>query len=419
MVDGVSPVNAGFTTTEVDGGEKFFNRGVRPQNEVVPVGSSKRDSAKGTSVQTGNPYFQKLPEDYFMELRDSDKNRAIKETSEVRGSLGRLYAKVLKENPYADIDLPPLPEINTSVRKKDRLDTYLAELREYEITAEQVLNDARDVSVVEQVNANTNARAAETQALVAATSSAELAAIYSLREDMFNGLNNIASLIETETHRIIAAVDANGNKIMRAINKATKEIKEFIVEDGDRTRLDAFYNTVGLHQHMDYNTTWLGLKIDDQGQWTREHVSREHNITRQFIHEEHEATRSVADEYRSINVAPPEVPVSPEDGGSMPWWIPFFGPPAPVGAVPYGAPVTTPSSTGSPVTGPTGAPDGDVGSTGYMTPVGKDGETPTETEVEVPKENNSNPPNSGDIGTGVDEEPPKASVFKGIFRADK
>lgn len=405
MVDGVSRVNAGFTTTEVDGGEKFFNRGVRPQNEVVPVGSSKRDSAKGTSLQSGNPYFQKLPEDYFEELRDSDKNEAITKTSEVRGSLGRLYAKVLKENPYADIDLPPLPEINTSVRKKDRLDTYLAELREYEITAEQVLNDARDVSVVEQVNANTNARAAETQALVVATSSAELAAIYSLREDMFNGLNNIANLIETETHRIIAAVDSNGNKIMRAINKATNEIKEFIVEDGDRTRLDAFYNTVGLHQHMDYNTTWLGLKIDDQGQWTRQHVSHEHNITRKFIHDEHEATRSVAHGVPYVAVMPPEVPISPEDGGEEPLLPIFFDPPAPPHAaiIPDVPDTTTPSS--APIGEESGAASGDSDtSTGYMT-FGKNDDSTS-------SKDNSNPPVEADVSKSSSDD-------KNLKRKDK
>lgn len=420
MFDGVSRVNAGVSP-EVVGGDKLPNRGARPQ-DVVPVGASKKeDTAKGTSVQTGNPYFAKLPDDYFMELKSGDRDDAIRMTNDVRTRLAMAYADVLRENPDAlvGVELPPFPEVPTDCKKKDRLDTYLDALRNYEFMVTTLLNEAKEDTIVEQVNANTDMRAAETRALVVATSSAELAAIYSLHEDMFKGLNSIANLIETETHRIITAVDSNGKKIMRAINKATNEIKECIVEDGNRTRMEAFLNTAGLHQHIHGATTWLGLKIDDQGQWTRQHVSREHNITRQFIHEEHEATRSVAAGVPYSVVDPPEVPVSPEDGGTRSWWMPYFGPPAPVGAVPYGAPVTTPSSTGSPVTGPTGAPDGNVGSTGYMTPVGKDGETPTETEVEVPKENNSNPPNSGDIGTGVGEEPPKASVFKDIFRADK
>lgn len=427
MVDGVSRVNAGLASGVYDDGKKLSNAG--QGSNVVPMAGKNVDTAKGTTVQTGNPYFAKLPDDYFMELKSGDRDDAIRMTNDVRTRLAMAYADVLRENPDAlvGVELPPFPEVPTDCKKKDRLDTYLDALRNHEFMVTTLLNEAKEATIVEQVNVNTDMRAAETQDVVLATTNAELAAIYSLHAAMLDGLNSIANLIETETHRIITAVDSNGKNIIRAINKATNEIKECIVEDGAKTRADAFLNTLGLHQHMNYNTTWLGLKIDDQGKWTRdtvesEHrhtrrrVTKEHNITRQFIHEEHEATRDAAGIFRYDS---PEVPVSPEDGGTRPWWMPFFGPPASVGAVPYGAPVTMPSSTGSPVTGPTGAPDGDVGSTGYMTPVGKDGETPTETEDEVPKENNFNPPNSGDIGTGVGEDPSKASVFKGIFRADK
>ena len=292
MVDGVSRVNAGFTTPEVDGVNRLPDRGARSQ-EVVPVGASKKDTAKGTTVQTGNPYFAKLPEDYFMELSRSKRDNARTATSNVRTRLALAYADVLRVNPDAlvGVELPPFPEVPTDCKKKDRLETYLDALRNYEFMVTTLLNEAKEDNIVERVNANTDMRAAETQALVVATSSAELAAIYSLHEDMFKGLNSIANLIETETHRIITAVDSNGKKIMRAINKATNEIKECIVEDGNRTRVQEFLNTLELHEHMDYNTTWLGFKVDDQGQWTRDTVSFQHKWTRENVADEHNATR--------------------------------------------------------------------------------------------------------------------------------
>ena len=299
MFDGVSRVNAGFTTPEVDGVNRLPDRGARSQ-KVVPVGASKKDTAKGTSVQTGNPYFQKLPEDYFMELKSSDRDEARRMTNDVRTRLAIAYADVLRENPDAlvGVELPPFPEVPTDCKKKDRLDTYLDALRNYEFTVTTLLNGAKEDTIVERVNANTDMRAAQTQALIGASTTAVLGEIFGVQlqlnaaqQEIMASLKNIQNLVEVGTFKIITAVDDIGRKVIVALDETAKTIKTCIVEDGDRTRAQEFLNTLGLHEHMDYNTTRLGLKIDDQGQWIRETVESEHQETRENVADEHNATR--------------------------------------------------------------------------------------------------------------------------------
>lgn len=331
MVDGVSRVNSAVGTTSADSVKKIKD----VAQNVMFDSKNPTPAGKGTSVESGNPYFKPLVDDYFMDLKPSHRDDAIKMASGVRGRLGKLYAKVMREKPenLASIEIPPFPSVPTTCKKNDRLSTFDTLLREHEHTVTTFLENALEDTIVEQVNANTDMRAAETQAVVLASTSAVLNEIFGVQlqlnetqQKIVAGFKTINNLIETNTHKIITAVGSNREKIIMAINKATNEVKECIVEDGNITRAQEFLNTVGLHEHMYDNATWLGMKVDTQGLWTRQHVSKEHNITRQFIHEEHEATRKGD---FLFGYDSPEVPVSPEDGGTIPWWMPLFGPPAP------------------------------------------------------------------------------------------
>ena len=281
MVDGVSRVNSAVGTTSADSVKKSKD----VAQNVMFDSKNPTPTGKGTSVESGNPYFKPLADDYFMDLKPSHRDDAIKMASGVRGRLGKLYAKVMREKPenLASIEIPPFPAVPKDCKKNDRLSTFDTLLREHENTVTTLLEDALEDTMVEQINSNTNARAVETQALVIARSNDELAAIYNLHVDMLNGLNGIANMIDTSTHRIITAVNANGEKVIRAIDKATNEIKEYVAKDGNLTRMQEFLNSVGLHDHMEYTRKHLGYKIDDQGDWTRQHVTDEHEETRAKI----------------------------------------------------------------------------------------------------------------------------------------
>ena len=126
-----------------------------------------------------------------------------------------------------------------------------------------------------------------------------IAATLGVGEAMLNGLSEIYNKIDTDTHTILSAVNSNGQKILRAIDKQTGEIKQFIAEDGDKTRFQQFLNTLdimdhtswridGVHRHIDERGHWIEQKIDEAREDVNEYNRKQHEETREHISTEFE-----------------------------------------------------------------------------------------------------------------------------------
>ena len=67
--NGVSSVNVTSATTDVQKTNK--NSESITKNNTVAMSAQPQTYGKGTSVESGNPYFKKLPDEHFMDLKPS------------------------------------------------------------------------------------------------------------------------------------------------------------------------------------------------------------------------------------------------------------------------------------------------------------------------------------------------------------
>lgn len=280
---------------------------------VVPMTSGNTNySGKGTVVQrsAGNPFYEETDFEHFDGLGGARMTQADSATKRVKGELARLYNEVKRANPEAveDLEFPPLPTVPKKGKKDLKLEAYLSALDQYRATCEELLEGVGKQTVVDEVRG----AAESVTSTVVAMGNANMAATLGVGEAMLSGLESIYNKIDTDTHTILSAVDSNGNKILRAINKQTGEIKQFIAKDGDKTRLQEFFNTValdrnisakidGVHRHIDQNGEWIIHRTDEKidaaeqninknisksEQHVKEHVSDEHDKTRKFTQKE-------------------------------------------------------------------------------------------------------------------------------------
>lgn len=270
---------------------------------IVPMTSGNvADNSRGTSVQHqgGNPFYAETDFEHFDGLGSSGMTQADSATKRVKGELARLYNDVKRTNPEAveNLEFPPLPSVPAKGKKPLKLEAYLSALDQYRQTCEALLEGVAEQTVVDEVRG----AAQSVTNTVVEMGNANLAATLGVGEAMLNGLAEIYNKIDTDTHTILSAVDSNGKKILRAINKQTGEIKQFIAEDGDRTRLQQFLNTValdnnisakidGVHRHIDDKGNWLAGRIDDAKDEINEHTTAENKKTRHRVSEEHDKTR--------------------------------------------------------------------------------------------------------------------------------
>lgn len=293
--------------------------------KVVPMtggADNKHNSTKGTSVQHsgGNPFYAETEFEHFDGLGGSGMTQADSATKRVKGELARLYNEVRKSNPEAveNLEFPPLPSVPAKGKKALKLEAYLSALDQYRQTCEELLEGVKEKTVVDEVRDGNAAVIGEVRGAAQAVTntvvemgSANLAATLGVGAAMLNGLQTIYNKIDTDTHTIIAAVDSNGKKILRAINKQTREIKQFIAEDGDRTRLQQFLNTValdrnmsarieGVHRHINDNGNWVvdrvGDRITDAEAGIREHINKAERRITEHVTEEHKETRNFTQE---------------------------------------------------------------------------------------------------------------------------
>lgn len=271
--------------------------------EPVPVASGKVDnSGKGTAVQRSgsNPFYEETDFEHFEGLGGAKMTQADSATKRVKGELARLYNEVKRTNPEAveTLEFPPLPTVPKKGKKDLKLEAYLSALDQYRATCEELLEGVREQTVVDEVRG-----AAESVTnTVVAMGNANMAATLGVGEAMLDGLAEIYNKIDTDTHTILSAVDSNGQKILRAINKQTGEIKQFIAQDGAKTRLQQFLNTValdrnisakidGVHRHIDENGRWIGHKIELAEEGIKDEVRASEGRIKNRVSNEHDKTR--------------------------------------------------------------------------------------------------------------------------------
>ncbi|MCM1009322.1 MAG: hypothetical protein NC390_00400 [Fusobacterium sp.] len=274
---------------------------------VVPITSGKiENSGKGTAVQrsAGNPFYEETDFEHFDGLGGAKMTQADSATKRVKGELARLYNEVKRVNPEAveNLEFPPLPSVPKKGKKDLKLEAYLSALDQYRATCEELLEGVGKQTVVDEVRGTAEA----VTSTVVAIGNANMAATLGVGEAMLSGLGKIYNKIDTDTHTILSAVDSNGNKILRAINKQTGEIKQFIAQDGDKTRLQQFLNTValdrnisakidGVHRHIDQNGEWIihrtDEKIDAAEQNINKNISKSERHVKEHVSNEHDKTR--------------------------------------------------------------------------------------------------------------------------------
>jgi len=281
---------------------------------IVPMTSGQVvDSGRGTSVQhsAGNPFYAETDFEHFDGLGGSGMTQADSATRRVKGELARLYNEVKRTNPEVveNLEFPPLPSVPAKGKKALKLEAYLNALDQYRATCEELLEGVAKQTVVDEVHGGNAAVIGEVRGAaqsvtntVISMGSVNLAATMGVGEAMLNGLETIYNKIDSDTHTIISAVNSNGQRVLRAIDKQTGEIKEFIAKDGDKTRLQEFLNTValdrnlsakieGVHRHIDDEGNWINNRIESAKDDIKDHTTSEHKKTRTHTTNEHKETR--------------------------------------------------------------------------------------------------------------------------------
>lgn len=299
---------------------EFYNVGetqttkIMPQNggaaaktdagtNIVPMTNGKvADNNRGTSVQHqgGNPFYAETDFEHFDGLGSSGMTQADSATKRVKGELARLYNDVKRTNPEAveNLEFPPLPSVPAKGKKPLKLEAYLSALDQYRQTCEELLEGVAEQTVVDEVRGGTAAVIGEVRGGVQAVTntvvemgSANLAATLGVGEAMLNGLSEIYNKIDTDTHTILSAVNSNGQKILRAIDKQTGEIKQFIAEDGDKTRFQQFLNTLDIMDHTSWRIDSVHRHIDERGHWIEQKIDEAREDVNEYNRTQHEETR--------------------------------------------------------------------------------------------------------------------------------
>lgn len=260
----------------------------KEKNFVVPLSSGTQVEAKGTKVQHsgGNPFYEETDFEHFDGLGNSGMTQADSATKRVKGELARLYNDVKRTNPDAVevLEFPPLPSVPAKGKRALKLEAYLSALDQYRATCEELLEGVKEQTVVDEVrggNASViNEVRGAAQSLkntVTEMGAANLAATMGVGEAVLQGLTNIYNKVDTDTKVIISAVNSNGQRVLRAIDKNTNEIKELVMVDGQMTRDQEYWNSIiseirtsekieSVHRHINAEGNWIVKKIDQKAE---------------------------------------------------------------------------------------------------------------------------------------------------------
>lgn len=298
MVEGISRLNGTQQAQGSDGGVKhqegYGNQAVynfTPDNQ-----------GKGTSVQRqgGNPFYADVDSEVYKDEFNFNKKNSLDIAGKVQDAYDTLAAKYddvtqkmqsILRNPNASQeaknlarnaltelqtmsfqDMPtPAKKGNQAERIKNFEDKLYGSRTNDEVgyldrmlqKMDALLEDYGLNTILTELNrmdANADQRARQTQSLIVATSSAELQAIQGLEERMVEGLTEIKGYIGDATHKIITAVNANGDRIIRAIDTSTGAIKEVVVKEGETTRESIETAKQFLKREIEtHSVTWHGL----------------------------------------------------------------------------------------------------------------------------------------------------------------
>lgn len=314
MVDELHNVGEGRPVAAYGENNDVVKQQLQERKVNVPMtGGPAKDERRGTSVQHsgGNPFYEETDFEHFDGLGGSGMTQADSATKRVKGELARLYNEVKRTNPEAveTLEFPPLPSVPKKGKKSLKLEAYLSALDQYRQTCEELLEGVREQTVVEEVRSGNaeviqEVRASEAKTIetVVAMGSANLAATLGVGEAMLNGLQTVYNKIDTDTKVIISAVNSNGQRVLRAIDKKTNEIKELVMVEGQATRDQEFWNSIvadmrnenrieSVHRHIDANGNWLSKKIDDAKTSVKKHIDSAKDDIEKHVTDEHEKTR--------------------------------------------------------------------------------------------------------------------------------
>ncbi len=262
-------------------------------NVPMTSGSGAKDG-KGTTVQKNgaNPFYAETDFEHFEGLGSSGMTQADSATKRVKAELARLYNEVKRNNPEAveDLEFPPLPSVPSKGKKALKLEAYLNALDQYRQTCEELLEGVDEKTVVDEVR---GAAQAITNTVVT-VGAANLAATLGVGEAVLDGLAKVYKKIDTDTKTIISAVNNNGQKVLRAIDKQTGDIKEIVIADGQHTRDVDMHNSIvadirnanridGVHRHINKNGEWIADEINDAERRIKKHTTKEHETTRDVV----------------------------------------------------------------------------------------------------------------------------------------
>ncbi len=304
MVDELHNVGEGRPVAAYGENNDVVKQQLQERKVNVPMtGGPAKDERRGTSVQHsgGNPFYEETDFEHFDGLGGSGMTQADSATKRVKGELARLYNEVKRTNPEAveTLEFPPLPSVPKKGKKSLKLEAYLNALDQYRQTCEELLEGVKEQTVVDEVRAS----AQDVKDTVVAMGSANLAATLGVGEAMLDGLQTVYNKIDTDTKVIISAVNSNGQRVLRAIDKNTKEIKELVMAEGQMTRDQEYWNSVvadirnsdridGVHRHIDEKGNWLANKIDKAEDNINEHTTKQAKKTRSHVSDEHDETRN-------------------------------------------------------------------------------------------------------------------------------
>lgn len=303
MVDELHNVGEGRPVAAYGENNDVVKQQLQDHKVNVPMtGGPAKDERRGTSVQhsAGNPFYEETDFEHFDGLGGSGMTQADSATKRVKGELARLYNEVKRTNPEAveTLEFPPLPSVPKKGKKALKLEAYLNALDQYRQTCEELLEGVKEQTVVDEVRAS----AQDVKDTVVAMGSANLAATLGVGEAMLDGLQTVYNKIDTDTKVIISAVNSNGQRVLRAIDKKTNEIKELVMVEGQATRDQEFWNSIvadmrnenrieSVHRHIDANGNWLSEKIDDAKTSVKKHIDSAKDDIEKHVTDEHEKTR--------------------------------------------------------------------------------------------------------------------------------
>ncbi len=219
----------------------------------------------------------------FSNFKGNDKNDAMRLTTSTYNTVKKQYMQLQHELPGIVIDFEPMPNPQTSGKKREGFFNYQQQLDAWRDNALTQINDARERNTVEvvgdaveAVNYNTDKKAAMNAAVTVATGEAVMA------NDDANAAD-INANVDREGAATRKAVHNEGAKTRRTVRAEGQATRAAVHAEGAKTR-----NTVRLEGAKTRNTVReVGVDIENT-------IHDENTKTR-------EAARQVGQETQEIN----------------------------------------------------------------------------------------------------------------------